>query len=542
MGKSFVLSVVFSIIWVLPVASERGGLTASEVEVALDRSDLNALTVVGEIFHLFEKKSEAIWPGYRLNRRPLLIYRPDEWALLLNHPGEVEGFGPLPPGWPTMDCPASYHLGRYDDLVGQLIIDYPLGDEVAPALALDQDYTSVDEMSSLFGFIVHEAFHRYQNESFGELPWAREERYPIDDLQNNALICLEMKILRSALEAMRAGDRKMCEELTREFVAVRAERWSKSPPFVERFEQYIELNEGTAKYVEYRSYSAGTEPDYEPGSDILRIHPGLFLSADALYGAIQEDLDNFTRKNALAPDDVPRHRVYPVGAAQGFLLDYLGIEWKSEAQKAGTQFTFVKLLEQALNISADELSDLVDKAKRDYAFGEIGQSTQVILDTYRQEYEKALADFENQAGWRIEIDLNANGLSRSRTRRSRGFVVDRGCITFNPLYNVYTLRRGRASSDLLQMLEKIVGPNPLWLSVRDKGLMEVNDWDRRRRTVIFYCDSLDSLRIDQQLVKAEDGRYEFASALLMKGPNLEFEFAGNGLIMIDGRSVSVKAD
>ena len=79
---------------------------------------------------------DTVWPGYDLSTRPFLVYRPRQWAVLLNPPGEIEGFRPYPTSWPQLGVPALVHLGTTPGLLGQLEFDFTVGPLTTVAIPL----------------------------------------------------------------------------------------------------------------------------------------------------------------------------------------------------------------------------------------------------------------------------------------------------------------------------------------------------------------------------------------------------------------------
>lgn len=234
-----------------------GGPQFSKIETAV-------LKACEGLIHLFRRNPDSIWPGYNLADRPFLVYVPEKWALLFNFPDRADGFEAYPSDWPDLGVRVLYHPGRYRDLAGQLQFDFPLGEKKVVAVGFPESLWENRDRpdADVFAFIVHEAFHQFQNETFGEIPWEREERYPILDAGNTALAVLEMRILEAGLEALAAGRREAVEEGVRKFAAVRQARWAQAGTFVSRYEQGQEIREGTASYVEKKASELGSALDY----------------------------------------------------------------------------------------------------------------------------------------------------------------------------------------------------------------------------------------------------------------------------------------
>ena len=228
--------------------------------------ELAVLEASEAVVQLFKRNPGAVWPGYDLSRHPFIVYIPEKWALLFNPPGgkAIEGFSAPPPGWPDLGVPMLYHEGQYQDLVGQLAFDFPLADIRLAAVGIPEGLTKGQAFpdSGLMEFIIHENFHEFQDKKFGDIPWEREERYPILNAENTALSYIETALLKDVLEPVYARDRAKTEELARLFTAVRKERWEKGPPFVMRYEQGQEIREGTAQYVQMKCVDLLKDLDY----------------------------------------------------------------------------------------------------------------------------------------------------------------------------------------------------------------------------------------------------------------------------------------
>jgi len=374
----------------------------------------------------------------------------------------------------------------------------------------------------LFGYIIHEAFHQYQHNTFGEIPWEREQRYPIQDRENTALACLEMRLLMDALRMATADDRERCLEYVRQFVAVRDHRWKQSDPFVAKYEQGQEINEGTAEYVEMRSIELMTQLEYESSLSELTRPLLEHFSSISMPEFQLADFQNRITENSVSPQDMPRNRIYPVASAQGFLLDYFNVDWKSKAQQAGSDFTFAGLFRDYLGLNETDLENYLERAKENYNYEEILTSTGILITGYIDGFNKALESFESKSGYRIAIDLDPNGVSRSRYSRSKKWVVDKGTRELCNHFNIYTLKN-----------------NDLLLQVHDTGLLEQNDWDKRIRKVVFFIPELRSIILDGEPVSLDDSAvFQFGSIEIL-GQNLKFSYSRAGNVTLEGNEVKV---
>ncbi|MFH1501811.1 MAG: hypothetical protein ABIG03_02060 [Candidatus Eisenbacteria bacterium] len=464
----------------LSLAPFGAGVPRAE-ESGLPDEELLVLRVCEGVTELFEEQEHAIWSGYSLARQPFMVYVPDRWAVLLNVDEAPEGFGPPPADWPALGHNASYHEGTYGTLVGQLAFDVSVGSAATVAVGLPSGFSEKVEHPAVdvFSYVVHEAFHQYQHEAFGQMPWEREEKYPISDVENSALAWLEMRLLEEALEALEAGDANGCRDLTRTFAAVRQHRWDTADPFVRRYEQYKELLEGTAKYVELRCLELMPAIEYVSTLDAVVSPLANSFTRLPMPGLLLQELRERMGDGCLRPEDIPRNRIYSVASAQAFLLDHLGVEWKEPASRAGTEFTYVGLLADHLELGRDEAARLVEEAKNEHDFRAILAKADEARSAYLEDYAHELASFEGQEGMRVEVLAPSSGLSRSRVSRDRKWLADSGRYCLCSLFEVYTLE---TSGWMLQL--------------HDAGLLEINDWDAGHKTIVFYDTDVRQISID----------------------------------------------
>ena len=85
-----------------------------------DSDDRRALMATEMAIQLGRQFGDSLWPGYNLNKFPLIVYVPEKWALLINAPVSATGFVDYPEGWPALSSHVLYHPGKFDELAGQL--------------------------------------------------------------------------------------------------------------------------------------------------------------------------------------------------------------------------------------------------------------------------------------------------------------------------------------------------------------------------------------------------------------------------------------
>lgn len=454
---------------------------ASEVDLTDD--DLRLMKVCEGVVRLFGQRAGAIWPGYSLAEQPFLVYSPERWALLINSNEPLDGFGDLPGEWPNLGLDASYRQGRYEDLIGQLKFNMDLTGENMVAIGFRESILSKHEQPEFmaFSYIVHEAFHQYQYNVFGEIPWAREEKYPISDFVNGSLAWLEMCILEDALEAIKADDWTECRSKVEMFIAVRRYRWEMGNPFFREYEQGKELSEGTAKYVELKCVELFPSITYVSSIDGTISQLARQFPNASMPKLLLQELREKMVGDCLQPEDIPRNRIYAVAAIQAFLLDYFGIEWQVLAQEAGPGFTYVGLLDTHLGVDESQLTEIVVAAKLEYDYEAILAATTKKAVEYQLAYQREVEAFEAQAGTRVEVVVSSSGLSRSRISREKKWLADDGLFLFCKNFDIYTLKGGKFSFEL-----------------HDAGLLEINEWDAKMKTLVLYDGGVDSVAIDDQ--------------------------------------------
>jgi hypothetical protein len=495
-------------------------------KATLSDYDYVGLSICEAVLRLFQTMSSSIWPGYNLAERPFIVYIPDRWALLFNGTPDAEGFSPYPKAWPNLGVNVLYHRGQLKDLVGQLAFDFEAGGQKLVAVGFPEKLPEEFDLSHpniyLFGYVVHEAFHQYQNEKFGDIPWEREEKYPILDPENTALAYLEMRLLMDALRAAYAGDQKVVGDRLGQFVAVRKKRWARGDHFVERYEQGQEIREGTARYVELKSVELLKNLKYK-SSLRGRTNP---LEADlrsvSMPDLLLEDFKGRITRDSVAPGDMLRNRIYPVGAALGFLADYLNIDWKATAQEAGTTFQFGELFADKLGLEEGRTKDYLERAESEYGLGRMLLSAEALIKEYRAGYEAELEAFEAQKGLRVEMGFVYKSLSRSRSSRAKKWVINQGSVSLNSHYDVYALKNDHLN-----------------LQLQGVGVLEKDDWSAKKKSVIFYVPRLTAVAVDQKPLDLGRGIHARFSSLKIQEDNFRFESSQPGELSYDGRRLVI---
>lgn len=499
-------------------------LCLGQAEKELSELEITVLSSTSEIIKLYKEESTSIWPGFDLSIQPFIVYIPGEWTLLVNYDKQIDGFTKYPDGWPELNTNAIIHYGNYEGLIGQLEFNFVLDSLTTIAIGFPQGFFNFEDDEDrlmIFAFIIHESFHQYQRQSFGEIPWAREEKYPILDIHNTSLAFLEIRILSDALHAMDSNMPAKCQNLYNDFQTVRDERWNEKSGFIAKYEQGQEINEGTAKYVEVKSVFKMIERANCPDIDMRDDYKKLFQS-ESIKDYLMDDMESRMINNTIAPEDVTRNRIYPVGAAQGILHDYLSVKWKKRAEEAGENFL---LYDPEYNKVTDSIRFVsnINRIKRRYNYNNVIESTRLSINKFMENYQLAKGQFDNQKGNRIEVNFNYKSLSRSRSSRSKKWVVDNGEWTLCLDYRIFKLKSGNCS-----------------ISLENMGILQFNDWDNKYSKVIFYSKEISSIFLDTIEYNLSDISSSRFSRLRLMGEGIDIEIKSKGTIMISGIQIIIE--
>jgi len=490
-----------------------------------------ALDTAAAVVHFYKGTGERVWPGYDLSQRPLLIYVPERWALLLNARGHVTGFEDYPDTWPDLGTRSLLHSGSYESLVGQLAFDLELGDLRTVAVPVAEGHLPAGHPNPRlywFAFVVHEAFHQHQRETFASIEGEVEERYPILDAENTASIVLEMRLLMEALDSIAFDLRGEAEKQAAAFIAVREQRWRRADEFLERYEKAKELVEGTAKYVEAKSVGLLVESCASGGPQSPLAPVCEETGTVSVEDYLRQDFEERFEQGTLPPEEVARNRIYAVGGTLGLLLDFLGVDWRTQAIEGGRDFSFVALLQKVIGADDARTEERLAWARQRYDYASILSASRDQIDRYVRSYEAALAEFEEQSGQRVSVRVPAVGLSRSRSSRTKRWVADAGARVFSSHFNVYSL--------------KTVPDEDFLLQVKDAGLLDETDRSANAKTVTFFTSDLTNVDLDgepRDLVPGETYRFE---VLLLSGGHFDLRCTRPGVLVVDERNLTIDLD
>jgi hypothetical protein len=316
------------------IPAVRAGLVVAFCLLTVSRAHNADLSVAEQTIELIlnaPPEANAVWPGFSLPQRNWLIYDAAGAYLVTTEtpPPSFERRG----RW-------YYHAGKLAGLNGTLNLEYSAGSVIATAVPVGQsaEQTAVT--------LYHEAFHAFQHERFATLanPPGQPRLRPQDVTPEVAAsIEVERRALRDAIRSNGVD-----QTTIRMAVAVRAQRVAGSSGATTGDARRAEQREGTAQYV----------GDYSIALARRR-------SARTVADRLARQLAIPMREVSGSPEEVVvRVPAYGTGAAMGILLDRLGADWKSEAQKNAIDL----LLAKHVSVTAEAVPRLAAEAHRRYGY------------------------------------------------------------------------------------------------------------------------------------------------------------------------------
>lgn len=301
-------------------------------------------------------ESKPLWPGFDLARVPVAVFD-GHHTYLFRHPAPPADFAAVPGRGdlrmaegqhPAVRANSSAEIGGV--LTATCLADRPLPPEV------------------LASIVAHEAFHVFQRQAHPK--WVTNEMnlftYPSGDAPNLAAARVEADALERALAAPAAAGAACW---TRAALDVRAKRFERLPKDAVDYERGVELVEGTASLVQYRTGD--------------RSQPAISASGFAA--------------------DATRLRAYAAGRTIGLLLDRFAPGWENRVEAAGAP-VLDEDLRRALPavtgggcaVPLEEQHAHEAEARRD-------------VDALLARRDAAYREFTGAAGWRLLVRAPAGG-------------------------------------------------------------------------------------------------------------------------------------
>lgn len=255
---------------------------------------------------------------------------------------------------------------------------------------LMDEYFSNNSLEDNLSITFHEAFHAFQNDAKRRgTKWRAENsmlvfEYQESSARNNALFNIEGKILNSALQTKNINRLK---EKVRQFLAVRNLRQSEIDPRFVEFEKGAESNEGMAEYAGTKAVLLAMQANKKLSLKFAFPNSNAFL----LKKYEQLDSINGIGKNI-------RRKFYYTGSVQGFLLDRLLKNWKTDIQ-----------------MEHEAVQDLLAKS----VGGKLPKTDKILA---QNGYDKILAEEEKAVAGR-KAD-NQTLLEKTLNQKGRKYVIN----------------------------------------------------------------------------------------------------------------------
>src|SRR4051812_24970939 len=250
-----------------------------------------------EVFREFDRiGAQPLWPGFEPTKTAVEVFDGTN-TYLYHHPKPPEGFAPLAGASGVF----VFH-GQHDSVRANTGTE--LNGVPTATADISKSNSSTREQAAL---LIHETFHVYEKKAHPK--WAANEgelfTYPFENVPVLTLRRLETHAL---VEALQAQDQRHGRCLTDLALQLRMKRAELMSAGAIAYERGIELNEGLAQYVEYRSIAKVPalkiadfpnelirQRDYASGQAwallLDRYEPGWEASAD--NGALDEKLREY---------------------------------------------------------------------------------------------------------------------------------------------------------------------------------------------------------------------------------------------------------
>jgi hypothetical protein len=396
------------------------------ITLAQLRVDPRLIAEAGEVWAVVAQPNNPVWPGWNASDTPILFYLPGEQDVLINHPQPPDGFvaydGPIRfPGGrivvkngPTIIDADGQNTSRDVAGVRTLVVADPLSNlrqQVRSLLDAPRPVTFTDLATDPYEqlrFIVHEAFHVFQNRNAAG-KGANETAlryYPVLSADNNVGFALEGTALAAAL---RAGNATAFRSAALRWLAVRQSRRASLPQQAVDYENGAEFSEGLAKYAEYRLFEAlqGRQPD-EKMWWVQGFHGYADLTSER--AALVDKMLQHMRGEIVVNNDpygtAPlRNRLYFSGMAVAVILDRLAPTWKQRILTPGVSLT--DLVTEALGATPADLRRALEDARRTPGYDSLVAAKRRLALEGRARIDTMLARIETGAGTGIIVEYGS---------------------------------------------------------------------------------------------------------------------------------------
>jgi hypothetical protein len=361
-------------------------------ETVLSNPEHRALRIVQQLCTISREQGETIWPGYQFHIVPLLIHRPHQRSFLINP-------ATPPAGWEKISqrgFSETAYMTSSKSLDISSSLPFSRAYKVAGQEVFLVRHLNGSRDDAWFRLVVHEVFHEHQHHSWDVPAFPAACRYPYLSEENAFLARIEEKLLTLVVGGLQLSG---LEQRAVELVSIRLARYSLEPsgPVVMAIEEWEELVEGTARYVE----------------EMYAIAAGLTTRQEVTEGLVKY-FRNFK------PTQLQKWKYYRTGIALALLLDVLGdVDWKASIADAGGQFPLLqqRFAEAVVTAPGTLPADLMKQFSADR------EVTATALKKYREQEETALEKWHSEGTYRIELVLPISG-SAYYTNRGMTFHLE----------------------------------------------------------------------------------------------------------------------
>ena len=357
--------------------------------------DRLVLTRLGEALVLSRATAGKIWPGWGLEKTPVVVYETGRVAYLVNHPAPPADFIRLEGKFPLLGNVYA-HFGRDPRFSANTSVD--LGGIPTACIGYSTAASESEGPSLRFiALVYHEAFHAYQSKAGKPGKGAVEAtlmRYPDLNAENLALAQLEQMVLFQIVRFEEPPD----PERVKGFLAVRQARLKSIGPEALKADRGIEYQEGIPTYLEVRLL--------EEARKAAASSPGLGAEDPYALGfSVGPELrtgDYFLRLLRFSSDaSTIRNRAYATGMAQALLLDRLAVDWKTAVLTSDKYLD--EILAEAVPLPAGAAATSLAAMKKEFRYDEILRLVQERVGRLTLERKASLDAFLRQSGIQIVI-------------------------------------------------------------------------------------------------------------------------------------------
>jgi hypothetical protein len=269
-------------------------------------------------------------------------------------------------------------------------------------MILSDEYFSNHTLEENLSITFHEAFHAFERDpKRAGMKWKYENAMLIFEYQetsarHNALFNIESKILHDALKI---ENKRKLKQQVREFLLIRNYRQNDLDRKFVEFEKGAEHNEGLAEYAGVKGVLMGIKLANAKKLNLS------FENSDKINYLIQK-YNTLKFINQLGSN--VRRKFYYTGSAQGFLLDRLMPNWKTEVQMNGKSIQ--DLLEKSILLKNTQENE-ISKILKNYNYENILVEEVKAVEQRKSDKLALLEKTLNEKGRKVTIDFS--GLDRS---------------------------------------------------------------------------------------------------------------------------------